>query len=186
MNRTRHLTAAVVALAISGLAWLTSPVLTEAAAITDTFELKGQHKEWCKENPKFFENVKTKVTDGITLTFTRDVDGIDDPFDVQAKINNTGVADFDAFTLKGLAFPRNSAGSKLEFAISGVNPGNDDHFFTIRGQATVDKLGNLTKLTGIFVGQYTSTYTVDKKTGQQSDPTECFGSGTLGTGKKLP
>lgn len=168
-----------------GLTLLASPVSTEAATVTDTFELKAQNKEWCKGNPKFFENVKTKVTEGITLTFTRDADGLDDPFDVQAKINNAG-GDFDTFTLKGLAFPRNSAGSKLEFALSGVNPGNDDHFFTVRGQATLDKLGNLTKVTGTFVGQYTGFYTVDKKTGEQSEPTECFGSGTFGTAKKLP
>lgn len=186
MKQFRQLTTATVVLVLFGAACPTSPTLTEAATTTDTFELKEQHKEWCKGNPKFFENGNTKVVDGVTVTFTRDVDGIDDPFDVQVKINNTGVADFDAFTLKGLAFPGNKAGSKLEFAASGVNPGNDDHFLTIRGQASVDKLGNVTKVTGAFVGQYTGTYTVDKKTGQQSDSAECFGSGTLGTGKKLP
>jgi uncharacterized Zn-binding protein involved in type VI secretion len=71
-----------------------------------------------------------------------------------------------------------------EFVLSGVNPGNNDHFFTIRGQATFNKLGDLTKVTGTVVTQLTGTYTTDKKTGAQSDPVECFDSGTLVTGKK--
>ncbi len=161
-------------------------IQTEAATTIDTFQLKAQFKQWCKGNPKIFELNNTKVTDGVTLTFTRDVNGDGVLSDVQITVNNTGSTDFDAFTLKGFAFPANKAGSKLDFAVSGVNPGNDTHFFTIRGQASLNKLGVLTKVTGAWAALYTSRYTVDKKTGQLSDETECFGRGTLLTGNKLP
>ena len=53
--------------------------------------------------------------------------------------------------MNGLAFPRNKSRRPEEFVLSGVNPGNTDHFLTIRGQATLDKFGNLTKVTGTFV-----------------------------------
>jgi hypothetical protein len=46
-----------------------------------------------------------------------------------------------------------------------------------------DKAGNLTKVTGTVVYQVTGTYTTN--TGAPSEDVECFGSGTLGTGKKL-
>jgi hypothetical protein len=157
----------------------------QAAPVTDTFELKATLKEWCEGNPKFFENVTVKAAENITVTITRDVLGNDDFTDIQAKINNSGDPDLDAITMNGLAFPRNKSGSKAELVLSGVNPGNADHFITIRGQATFDKLGNLTKVTGTFVNQITGTYTTDKKTGEQSQPVECFDSGTFVTGKKL-
>ncbi len=175
---------------LCGIACLALVPEAKAVTITDTFEFKGTTKEWCEDNPKFFENVAITIdpknpSDNVTLAFTRDTDGNGDPADVQAKLINTGSSDLDAITLSGLAFPSNTAGNKLEFALSGVNPGNDDHFTSIRGQASLDKLGNVTKLTGTFVYQLTGTYTVDKKTGQQSGPVECFGSGTFNTGKKL-
>src|SRR5207237_9534116 len=106
--------------------------LAQAATVTATFELKATGKEWCQGNPKFFENIHVKVADNITLTFTRDVLSTGDLTDIQATINNTGSADIDAIMMNGLAFPRNKAGRMEEFILSGVNPGNTDHFFTIR------------------------------------------------------
>ena len=178
---------AMVAVTCSGLAWLCPGPLAQAAdPVTDTFELKVTTKEFCEGNPKFFETIKAVVTDGVTVTITRNVNGDDDFTDISATINNTGSDDITAITLKGLAFFSNKAHSKAELVLSGVNPGNDDHFLTIRGQATFDKLGNLTKVTGTVVDQLTGTYTIDKKTGTQSTPVECFDSGTFGTGKKKP
>lgn len=178
--------------ALSALVMLGSVVPAQAATSTDTFELKVVTKEWCEGNPKFFENFTVKIdpknpAGNMTLTFIRDVNGDDvDVTDVRVTINTKGgSADVDAIAMNGLAFFSNKAQSKAEFAVSGVNPTNDDHFMTIRGQASFDKLGNLTKLTGTFVLMGTGTYTVDKKTGQQSDDKECFDSGTIGTGKKL-
>jgi hypothetical protein len=184
MNRFTYL--AMVAVIYCGQAWLGTVAPTQAAPVTDTFELKGTLKEWCEGNPKFSETIKTVVTDGVTVTLTRDVNGDNDFTDIQATINNTGSADIDAITLKGLAFPRNKAHSKEELVLSGVNPTKDDHFLTIRGQATFDELGNLTKVTGTMVELLTGTYTVDKKTGVKSGPVECFDSGTFGTGRKIP
>ena len=183
MNRFTYL--AMVAVTFCGQAWLGMVAPAQAATVIDTFELTGTFKEFCEGNPKFFETIKTVVKDGVTLTVTRDVNGDDDFTDIQATVNNTGSADIDAITLKGLAFPSNKAHSKEELVLSGVNPGNDDHFLTIRGQAMFDKLSNLTKVTGTAVYQLTGTYTIDKKTGAQSSPEECFASGTFGTGKKL-
>jgi hypothetical protein len=88
--------------------------------------------------------------------------------------------------MKGRVFPRNKSGSKAEFALSGLNPGNADHFITVRGQATFDQLGqmiNLTKVTGTIEFQITDSYPIDKSD-TPSGPVECFGSGTFATGKK--
>ena len=121
------------------------------------------------------------------LTFKRDAGNTGDLTDVAATINTKGAsADIDAMTLNGLAFFSNKGQSKAEFVLSGVNPANDDHFMTIRGQATFDKFKNLTKLTGTFVTEGTDTYTIDRKTGAQSGPVECFSSGTFVTGKPIP
>jgi len=182
MNRFTYLAMTAV---ICCQVWLGTTATAPAAPVTDTFEFKGTLKEWCEGNPKFSETTKTVVTDGVTVTLTRDVNGDNDFTDIQATINNSGSADIDAITLKGLAFPRNKAHSKEELVLSGVNPTNDDHFLTIRGQATFDELGNLTKVTGTVVELLTGTYTIDK-TGAQSGPVECFDSGTFGTGKKIP
>lgn len=185
MKRITYLTLAMVAVTFCSQAWLGTGVPALAATVIDTFELKVTSKEWCQDNPKFFENINVKAADNITLTLTRDVLGTGDFTDIQATINNTGSADIDAMTMNGLAFPKNTSGSKAELVLSGVNPGNDDHFFTIRGKATFDTLGNLTKVTGTVVNQITGTYTTDKKTGAQSGPVECFDSGTFETKKKL-
>ena len=185
----RRLTSVTPAICFfTGLAWLGTVAPAQAATVIDTFELKVTTKEFCEGNPKFFETIKTTVKDGVTLTLTRDVLNTGDLTDIQAKINNTGSADLDAITLNGLAFRRlNKLLTPVglaEFVLSGVNPGNDDHFVTIRGQATFNKLGDLTKVTGTVVYQGTGTYTIDKF-GTQSAEVECFGSGTLGTGKKI-
>ena len=184
MNRFTYL--AMMAAIYFGQAWLGTVATSQAAPVTDTFQFKGILKEWCEGNPKFSETITTVVTDGVTVTITRDVNGDGDFTDIQATINNTGNADIDAITLKGLAFPRNNAHSEEELVLSGVNPTNDDHFLTIRGQATFDQLGNLTKVTGTLVDLLTGTYTINKNTAAQSGPAECFNSGTFGTGNKIP
>ena len=187
MNRPTSFAAPIFALALVGLVSFGSLAPAQAATVIDTFELKATVKEWCEGNPKFFENIKVKVTDNVTVTITRDVNGDNDYTDIQAKINNSGDDDLDAITLNGLAFPGNKSGSTAELVLSGVNPANIKHFFTIRGHATFDKFGqmiNLTKATGTFVNQITGTYTIDKF-GTQSAPAECFDSGTFVTGKKL-
>ena len=185
MKRVIQLTMAIVAVIFCSQAWMGTVAPAQAATVTDIFPLKATAKEWCQGNPKFFENINVKVDDNITITISRDVLNTGDFTDIQAKINNTENTDIDAITLNGLAFPRNKSGRKAELVLSGVNTGNTEHFFTIRGQATFDTLGNLTKVTGTFVDQITDTYTTDKKTGAQSGPVECFDSGTFGTGKKL-
>jgi hypothetical protein len=183
MKQLTNITAAIFFFAcLAGL----GTVAPAQAAVTDTFQLKVTGKEWCQGNPKFFENFHVKVANNYTVIITRDVNGDDDFTDIKATINtNSASADIDAITMKGLAFPRNKSGSKAELVLSGVNPGNDDHFLTIRGQAKFDTLGNLTKVTGTFVDQLTGTYTTDKTTGTQSEAVECFDSGTFGTGKKI-
>ncbi len=185
MNRVTRLTMAMVAVTFCIQAWMGAVAPAQAATVIDTFQFKATLKQWCQGNPKFFENLQAKVADNVTLTLTRDVLNTGDLTDIQAKVNNTGSADIDAITMNGLAFPRNKSGSKAEFALSGVNPGNADHFITVRGQAKFDTLGNLTKVTGTVVYQITDTYPIDKF-GTQSAPVECFGKGTFGTGKKIP
>ena len=181
----RPITAAIMSGTLLGFFMLGIALDVQAATVIDMFELKATGKEWCKDNPKFFENFNVKVAENITVTITRDVNDDGDFTDIQAKINNSGDDDLNAITMNGRIFPRNKSGSKAEFVLSGVNLGNLDHFFTIRGQATFDKFGNLTKATGTFVNQITGTYTTDKKTGAQSGPAECFDSGTFVTGKKI-
>ena len=182
---TYRLARVTVSLTLSGLAWLGSSMPVQAATITDTFEFKGTVKEWCQGNPKFVEAFAIKAKDGVTLTLTQDLLGTGDITDIQATIfTNGGSADFDAITLKGLAFPSNKAHSVAQLILFGTNPSNSDHFITIRGQATFNKLGILTKVTGTFLGLGTGTYTIDKHR-NQSGPVECFDNGTFVTGKKL-
>ena len=182
MNRFTSI--ALMAMTCGTFAWLGLGAPAQAATVIDTFELKGTFKEFCEGNPKFIETIKWGVTDGVTLIVTRDVNGDGDFTDIAATINNPD-AHIDAIILKGLAFPSNKAHSKEELVLSGVNPGSDDHYLTIRGQATFDTLSNLTKVTGKAVYQVRGTYTIDKKTHAQSDIVECFASGTFGTGKKI-
>ena len=132
-----------------------------------------------------FEINKAKATDDVLLTIMRDVNGDGDYTDISATIGLTG-GEPDVIPMNGLAFPRNKSGSKAEFALSGLNPGNADHFLTIRGQATFDNFGqmiNLTKVTGTIEFQITDSYSIDKFD-TQSAPVKCFGSGTFATGKR--
>jgi hypothetical protein len=185
MKRFIYVTMAMIAVTFCGQAWLGTVATAQAATVTDTLELKAVIKEFCEGNPKFFENFTDPLKTDAFLTITRDVNGDDDVTDIQAKINDTGSDDIEAITMKGLAFFSNKSHSLAQFVLSGVNPGNDDHFLTVKGQATFNKLGDLTKATGTFVTQGTGTYTIDKKTGEQSLPVECFSSGTIVTGKKI-
>ena len=181
MKRITYLTMAMVAVTFCGQAWMGTVAPAQAATVTDTFELKATTKEWCEGNPRFFENINTKVADNDTLTITRDVLNTGDLTDIQATINSNGEI-IEAITMNGLAFPKNTSRSKSKLVLSGVNPGNDDHFLTILGNATFDALGNLTKVTGTVVFQITGTYTLP--TGGDSGPVECFASGTFETKKK--
>ncbi|MEO6308515.1 MAG: hypothetical protein ABIO96_02790 [Nitrospiraceae bacterium] len=182
MNRPTAFATPIFALTLFSLLWLGSLAPAQAATVIDRFEFKGTTKEWCQGNPKFFESDKAKATDGALLTFTRDVNAGRDYTDISATFGLTG-SEPDVIPMKGRAFPRNKSGSKAEFALSGVNPGNADHFLTIRGHATFDTLGNLTKVTGTFEYQITDWYPIDKFD-TPSAPVECFGSGTFATGKK--
>ena len=172
-----------MALGLFSAAWLSSPLSAQAAPITDTFQLKGAVKEWCQGNPKFMEALALKVTDGVTLTFIQDPLGTNEVSTIQATLSNSGSADFDAITLQGLALPSNKTHRTSQLVLFGTNPTNPEHFIAIRGVATFDKLGLLTKVTGAFLGLGTGTYTINKQT--QSAPTECFDSGTITTGKKV-
>ena len=180
MNRLTYL--AMVAVAFCGQAWLGMVAPAQAATVIDRFEIKGTVKEWCQGNPKFFEINTLKATDGALLTVTRDVNGDGDFSDISATFGLSG-AEADVIPMEGRALPANKSGSIAQLALSGRNPGNPDHFITIRGQATFDKLGNLIKVTGTFVFQITDSYFIDK-VDTQSAAVDCFGSGTFATGKK--
>ena len=163
----------------------------QATTITDTFDIKLTFKEWCQDNPKFFENFNVKInrrdpSDNTTLTITRDPLNTGDTTDFQASMETHGrSADQEAIDLKGTFVLSNPAGRKAEFALSGVHPVTPTHFLTLRGQAILDKFGNVIKMTGTFMVQETNTYTLDKNTGQQSGPGECLASGTFVTGKEV-
>jgi hypothetical protein len=187
MTPAHQLTTALLSLTLSGLAWLGSPISAQAATVIDTFEFKISIKEWCQGNPRFVEAFTVKAIAGFTVTLTQDPANTGDVTVLQATVNTRGQsADFDAITMKGLAFPSNKSHSLAQLVLFGTNPSNPDHFLTVRGQATFDKLvGTLTKVTGTFVGLNTGTYSIDKL-GNQSGAVECFDYGTFVTGKKLP
>ena len=190
MERLVKMTPVMISIACWSWLGFGVPAPAQAATKTDTFQLKLTGKRWCDDNPKFSEpftvriNPKDPATNTI-LTIKRDPQNTGDLSDVQVTINtHGGSADLDATTLNGEAFLSNKSGNKAEFVLSGVNPGNTDHFVTMRGQVTLDRLGNLTKATGTFMWRETSTYTIDKKTGAQSAPVECINSGTFVTNQK--
>jgi hypothetical protein len=185
MNRSTTFTTPIFSLTLFSLLWLSSLAPAQAATVIDRFEFKATLKDWCQGNPKFFESFKINATDDDLLTVTRDVNGDGDYTDISATIGLSG-GEADVIPMTGRAFPRNKSGSKAEFALSGVNPGNADHFLTVRGQATFDSLGqmiNLTKVTGTIEFQITDSYTIDKFD-NRSAPVKCIGSGTFATGKK--
>ena len=141
---------ATLILTLFGLAWLSSPMRAQATTITDTLVLTGSDKTWCRGNPKFFETFTVKAKDGVTLTVTQDPLNTGDVATLHATINtHGGSADTDAITLKGLAFPSNKSHSIAQIILSDTNPSNPDHFLAIRGQATFDKTGHLTRMTGM-------------------------------------
>jgi hypothetical protein len=186
MTRPTAFTTLIVSLTLVSLLWLGSLAPAQADTVTDRFEFKATVKEWCQGNPNFFETNNAKATDDVLLTITRDVNGDGDYTDISGTFGLAG-GEVDVIPMKGRVFPRNKSGTKAEFALSGVNPGNADHFLTIRGQATFDNFGqmiNLTKVTGTIEVQITDSYTIDKFD-NQSAPVNCFGSGTYATGKKI-
>jgi hypothetical protein len=190
MKRPARVTVSHVLWALPGFLFLLLGVAwdVQAATVTDTFPATATAKEWCRGNPRFFENIHVRIhpkdpTKNTTLIFTRDPLNSGDLTNIQATINTQGGApDIDALTMNGLAFPSNKSGSTDQFVLLGTL--NNGHFFAVRGQTHLDKLGNLTKVTGTFMYQITGTYTLDKQ-GNQSGPVDCFASGTFVTGKKL-
>lgn len=170
MSRFTYL--ALVAAICCTLAWLGPVAPALAAAVTDTFQLKLTGKEWCRGDPKFFEPIKVKATEGATITLNHD------GTDIQASINtHGGNATIDVLTLNGRALPANKSDSIAQLVLSGRDPGNPEHFMTIQGQATVNKAGNLTKVTGTYV------YQILSDSGGLPN-IDCFGSGTFATGHK--
>ena len=153
MTRLARPTIAIFSILSAWIALLAvAPV--QATVLTDTFDLKLTSKEWCQGNPMFVENVNVKIdvnnpSASTTITITRDDST---PTVIQAKIDtHGGSADVDAMTLSGTSVPSNRSGNRAEFVLSGENPSNPDHFLALRGQATMDKFGNLTKVTGTFM-----------------------------------
>jgi hypothetical protein len=182
MTRQTAFATPFVSFALFSLLSLGSPAPALAATVIDRFEFKATLKQWCQGNPKFVESEKINATDDVLLTITRDVNADND---ISATIGLAG-GEPDVIPMKGQIFSRNKSGSKAEFALSGVNPGNAGHFITVRGQATFDKLGqmiNLTKVTGTIEYQIADSYPIDKFD-TPSAPVECFGGGTFATGKK--
>ena len=191
MTRVPTITTVIYSVILCSGAWLGTVAPAQAGTVTDMFGVTMIGKRWCEGNPKFSENFTVKIdpknlTTNTTLTIMRDVLNTGDLTDIQATITTHGEStDLDAIALNGLTFPRNTSHSIAELVLSGTNPSNPDHFFTIRGQATLDKLDNLTKVTGTFLFQETNIYTTDTKTGTQSGPVACFTSGTFRTNQKL-
>ena len=178
MNRPIPLTAPIVALALVNLLWLSSLAPALATTVTDTFPLKLTGTEWCRNDPKFVEPIKVKTTDGMTVSLTHHALINADPTDIQATIDTHGdKATIDAITLHGRALRANKAGLTAQLVLSGTDPGNPDHFMTLRGTATFDKAGILTKMTGTYVYQILSGSGVVPNS-------DCFGSGAFGTGKQ--
>ena len=89
-NRFIHVTMAMVAVAFCGQAWLGMVAPAQAATVTDTFELKVTAKEWCQDNPKFFETITAKVADASPSPSHAMSSIAGDLTDIDAKINNTG------------------------------------------------------------------------------------------------
>lgn len=175
MTRSIAVAKTIISLALFSVSWLSSPTSALAAPATDIFQLNLTGKEWCRGDSRFFDAIKVRPKEDFRITFTHD------PLtsDVQATINTHGdVATIDAITLKGRVLKANKSGLIAQLALSGRDPAHTDHFFTIRGRATFNKAGGLTKVAGTFVGRILSD------AGGVQD-VDCFGSGTFVTGKKL-
>ena len=186
MDRTRRVIVNLTFWVLPGFILNPGIILRDAhAAVTDTFPLSATVKEWCAGNPKFFENIQIRVhprnpSADTLLTITRDPQNTGALTTLQATLT-TGVADIDAITMNGLAFPTNKSGSTAQIVLFGHL--NNGPFFSIRGQANFDKVGALKKVTGAFMFEINDTFTIDKF-GNESPLVDCFGSGTFETGKK--
>jgi hypothetical protein len=182
MKQVTQLTMAMAAMTFCSQAWLGTGAPAQAATVIDTFKLTATITARCQGNPKFVEIFNVKGVEGNTLTVTRDVNNDGDLTTIRATINNTGNADIDAIVMNGRIFPKNLSGSGAKFVLSGVNPGNPDHFFTLLGNATFTA-GNLTKAAGTLVYQITDAYSLPN--GGESAPVECLDNGTFETKAKL-
>lgn len=188
MHRFTSLRTVCFFFALVSLAGLGLADPAKADSVTDTFDLKLTIKQWCRGNPKFFESLTVTIDPRHSSTNTKLILTRDDsnPTEIQARLDTHGKnADLDAIVLAGKAYFSNKAQSRAEFALSGVNPSNAGHFLTLRGQATLDKFGNPSTLTGTLMLQVSNTYTITKTPPVQSQPVDCFASGTFGTSKRL-
>jgi hypothetical protein len=184
MKRVTQLTMAMVAMTFCSQAWLGAVAPAQAAPVTDTFKFTATVTQRCQGNPVFVDLQDVTGAKGITLTITRDVRNTGDLTTIQATLNNTGNADLNAITMNGRIFPKNLSGSEAKFVLSGVNPGNPDHFLTILGNATFNTAGSLTKAAGTVVFQITTVYDLPNG-GGDSEPVECLANGTFETKAKL-
>ncbi len=192
MTSISRMAMVLCALSLSSGAWLGLVVPAQAATVIDTFEVTLTGKQWCEENPTFAEPFKVTVNprqpaQSTILTLTQDPLNTGDRTDLHATLNTQGASpELDGIALKGRAFPSIKTGSSAQFVLSGTNPSHPEGYLTIRGQAKFDKAGRLLSASGTYVFQAISTYTIDKKTGAQSGPVDCFNSGTVATkGKAL-
>ncbi len=153
------------------LTWLYSPVPAQADVVTEAWFLELTGKEWCRDDPKYSEALKVKKTDSVVFSVTRDtVSG-----EAQATINTNGQnLTVDSTTLSGRLFLSSPTGSSAELVLTGRDSGNPNHFLTLRGKATIDKTGKITKISGTYVYQTLSDL------GEVQD-VDCFGDGKFGT-----
>jgi hypothetical protein len=185
MDRPARFIARHVLWVLPSLFFLLGDALDVHALVQVAFPLSATAKEWCRGNPKFFEHITVRIhpkepSHDTTLTITQDPQNTGDLTDIQATINTQGkVPDIEAMTLTGLAFPTNNSKRTAQIILLGTL--SSGHFFSIRGQANLDKVGLVTKVTGTFMFEITDTFT--DKSGNPSQPVDCFGSGTLVTGK---
>jgi hypothetical protein len=174
---------AIAAMTFCSQAWMGAVVPAQAATVTDTFKLTASVKQRCQADPRFVHIFDVKGLEGNTVTITRDPLNTGDLTTIQTTINNTGNVDIDTTTMNGRIFPKNSSGSAAKFVLSGVVPGNTDHFLTILGNATFNAAGSLTKAAGTFAFQITDNYPLQG--GGESAPAECIQNGTFETKAKL-
>ena len=170
MNRLSVLPLRLLPLALSAAAWMSPATSAQAATVTDIFQLKSTGKWRCSFLSTMSFPFNVRVIDGTTLTIKQDPGNSGDNTDLEATINNSDVSAFDVIVMKGRALRANKSGSTAEVVLSGEESGTD-HFITVRGTAKIDKLGNITKVTGKLVMQVTEPFF----------NSACLGYGTFGT-----
>jgi len=173
-------------------------VLTaQAVSTTESFEYNFRGKEWCpsQSNPGRGEfdnfNEVSRNFDKTVITIVRDPENTDDTTKLQVQLSTPNPAtnftfppDFLSLTMVGRGFLSNRSGNKAEFVVHGVSGTDSKVFFSMRGQATLDKknlineLPSLKKASGKFIAEYS-----DDSSGTLI---HCFGNGTFVTGKKAP